>query len=169
MEVHHIVYIECYSHFMPAVLFLCQLLNAGSARKMNHKRVTVCLSIPFYQIVMDCRLSEDTGGLYEGESIITRTVCFIFRKTWAEILQLHNFSTQSPCFTMHFVHHRTIRFITSDYKVLCWQTSHTRTVTSSCWSVVNRRPHKACLSGPNRWVWRCKVKTIQGMLQYLKV
>ena len=30
--------------------------------------------------------------LYEGESIIIRTVCFIFRKTRAEILQLHNFS-----------------------------------------------------------------------------
>jgi len=24
-------------------------------------------------------------------------------------------------------------------------------------------------SGPSRWVWRCKVKTIQWMLQYLKV
>jgi hypothetical protein len=29
--------------------------------------------------------------LYEGESIIIRTVCFIFIKTMAEILQLHNF------------------------------------------------------------------------------
>jgi len=32
----------------------------------------------------------------------------------AEILQLHNFSTQSPCFTMRFVHHRTICFMTSE-------------------------------------------------------
>jgi len=39
---------------------------------------------------------------------------------------------------------------------------------------VNNYPH--CMfhisknkgSGPNRWVWRCKVKTIQGMFQYLK-
>jgi len=53
-------------------------------------------------------------NIYEGESIIIRTVCFIFRKTRAEILQLHNFSTQSPCFTMHFVHHRTICFMTSE-------------------------------------------------------
>jgi len=51
---------------------------------------------------------------YEGESIIIRTVCFIFRKTRTEILQLHNFSRQSPCFTMHSVHHRTICFMTSE-------------------------------------------------------
>jgi hypothetical protein len=31
--------------------------------------------------------------IYEGWSIITRTVCFIFMKTRAEILQLHNVST----------------------------------------------------------------------------
>jgi hypothetical protein len=52
--------------------------------------------------------------LYEGVSTIIRTVCFIFRKTRAESLQLHNFSTQSPCFTMHSVHHRTICFMTSE-------------------------------------------------------
>ena len=46
--------------------------------------------------------------IYEGEPIIIRTVCFIFIKTRSEILQLDNFSTQSPCCTMHFVHHRTI-------------------------------------------------------------
>jgi len=52
---------------------------------------------------------------YEGESIIIRTVCLIsIKKTRAEILQPHNFSTQSPCFTMHFVHHRTICFMTSE-------------------------------------------------------
>ena len=70
---------------------------------------------------------------------------------------------------MHFVHHCTICFMTSEEKVLGWKTSHACTVTSVCWSVVNRRPLKSCLSGPNRWVWRCKVKTVQGMLQYLKV
>ena len=32
--------------------------------KVRHKRATVCLSKPFYQIVMDYRLSEDTGGCY---------------------------------------------------------------------------------------------------------
>jgi len=31
--------------------------------------------------------------IYEGESVIICTVCFIFKKTRAEILQLHNFST----------------------------------------------------------------------------
>jgi hypothetical protein len=31
--------------------------------------------------------------LYEGESIIIPTVCFIFRKSRTETLQLHNFST----------------------------------------------------------------------------
>jgi len=51
---------------------------------------------------------------YKGESIIICTVCFIFRKTRAEILQLHNLSIQSPCFTMCFVHHRTIWFMTSE-------------------------------------------------------
>ena len=33
---------------------------------------------------------------YEGQSIIIRTVCFIFRKTTAEILQLHNFFNMVP-------------------------------------------------------------------------
>jgi hypothetical protein len=54
-----------------------------------------------------------SGSVYEGESITIRTVCFIFRKTRAEILQLHNISTQSPSFTMHAVHHCTICFMTS--------------------------------------------------------
>ena len=35
--------------------------------------------------------------MYEGESIIIRNVCFIFIKTMVEVLQLHNFATQSPC------------------------------------------------------------------------
>jgi len=64
------------------------------------------------------RISPSDGRIYEAESIIIRTVCFIFIKTRAEILQLHNFSTQSPCFTTHSVHHRTICFMASEYKVL---------------------------------------------------
>jgi hypothetical protein len=91
-----------------------------------------------------CSSKVDNELLYEGESITIRTVCFIFRKTRAEILQLHNFSTYSPCFTMYFVHHCTICFMTLEEKVLGWETSHACTVTSSCWSMVNQQPLKAC-------------------------
>jgi len=38
---------------------------------------------------------------YEDESIIIRTVCFIFRKTRAEILQLHNLLYNALCPLRH--------------------------------------------------------------------
>ena len=80
-----------------------------AARRKEHQ--------PDKSAVGECNISTDHGIIvsgYEGESIIIRTVCFIFIKTRAEILQLHNFSAQSPCFTMHSVHYRTICFMTSE-------------------------------------------------------
>jgi len=74
----------------------------------NHVVISMCTISPWIVVKMYRHY------IYEGESIIIRTVCFIFIKTRAEILQLYNFSTQSPCFTMHSVHHRTICFMTSE-------------------------------------------------------
>ena len=51
---------------------------------------------------------------YKSESIIICNVCLTFIKTRVEILQVHHFSTESPCLEMHFVHHSTVSFMPSE-------------------------------------------------------
>jgi len=85
----------------------------GSTVNFLHQNNDIS-SISLNLTIMLLGQRHESKIIYEGESIIIRTVCFIFIKTRAEILQLHNFSTQSPCFTMHFVHHRTVCFMTSE-------------------------------------------------------
>jgi hypothetical protein len=67
-----------------------------------------------YELTIQKLQVSQTGHKYEGESVIICTVCFMFRKTRAEILKLHDFFFYFPCFTMHFVHHCTICFMTSE-------------------------------------------------------
>lgn len=85
--------------------------------------------------------------LKKDELIIICNIYLTFITTTAEILQVRNFSTKSPCFSMHLIHCLTIFRI----KVSGWQTNHVWTVSFSCLSVVNRRPRKASLSRPDRW------------------
>jgi hypothetical protein len=87
---------------------ICYFIRVTSPGLSPQNKIITSLSNRY------CSSKVDNELLYEGESIIIPTVCFIFRKTRAEILQLHNFSTQFPCFTMHSVHHRTICFMTSE-------------------------------------------------------
>jgi hypothetical protein len=94
----------------------CSSYSINSMSSSTHVSSLLCLSLILQRIYILSELDivNDTSLTYGGESVIIHNVCFIFIKTRAEILQLHNFPTQSPCFTMHSVHHHTISFMTSE-------------------------------------------------------
>jgi hypothetical protein len=85
--------------------------------------------------------------LYEGESIIIRNVCLTFIKTRIDILQVHHFSTYSPCF-------QCTLSITAQSSIC----SHKKNFGAERQAMHAQLPSdagpwsKACLSGPNRWL-----------------
>jgi hypothetical protein len=123
----------CSVHFMPPDYWSYRPSNALPTELQAHLNVChTCRSLYCTNTFVSCTLTygsflwilymccydlplhyRDTRT-YEGESITIRNVYFISIKTTVQILQLHNFSTQSPCFTMHSVHHRTICFMPSE-------------------------------------------------------
>jgi len=72
-------------------MFRTDLLSVIRSLNTAYTAIGICRAS-----CVDCLLATELASrhsTYEGESIIIRSVHFIFTKTRAEILQLHNIST----------------------------------------------------------------------------